>query len=124
MALQDYTRLWIEVDGIRDDQATSIDQETESGLIEVYTIDGGWVGMTPGPGMCTFQIGFAIPAGGMTINYQALAATPERRVTIQMGCGANAYVGEGYVTNCKITQSTKDSTSGTVTIKAERAPIE
>jgi L-fucose isomerase-like protein len=123
MAMQDYARPWIEVDGIRCMQAISISLKTESGKIEVYTIDGGFTGVTPGPGKCTVSIEYAIPAGGYEVNFQKMCCTTGRH-TIQFGVGPLAYVGEGEFMDDDQKMSTKDSASGSVTWVGERSPIQ
>ena len=122
MAMQDYARPWIEVDGIRCMQATSISFETDGGKIEVFTIDGGFTGVTPGPGKCTINIDYAIPAGGYEVNFQKLCCSVGRH-TIQFGVGPLSYVGEGEFMTDKQSMSTKDSASGTVTWVGEKSAI-
>lgn len=123
MALQDYARFGFEVDGIRDDQVTSIELETDGGKLEVFTIDRGWSGVTPGPGQCRLNIGYAIPAGGYTVNYQAMCCSTGRH-TVQMFVGPLSWVGEGEFMNDKQSMSVKDSASGTVTFAGEKVAIE
>jgi hypothetical protein len=122
MAMQDYARLWIEIDGIRCSQATSISMETDGGKIEVYTIDNGFAGFTPGPGKCTVTFDYAIPAGGYEVNVQEMCCKPGRH-TIQIGVGPLSYVGEGEFTTDKLSMSMKDSTSGSATWVGERSAI-
>ena len=122
MAMVDCARPWIEVDGARCMQATSISFETESGKIEVYTIDGGFTGVTPGPGKCTVSIDYAIPAGGYEVNFQKHCCSVGRH-TIQFGVGPNSYVGEGEFMTDKQQMSTKDSASGSTTWVGERSAI-
>lgn len=122
MAMQDYARQWVEVDGIRCMQAISISLETESGKLEVYTIDGGFTGVTPGPGKCTITIEYAIPAGGYEVNFQKMCCSVGRH-TIQYGTGPLSYVGEGEFMTDKQQQGVKDSASGSVTWVGERAAI-
>lgn len=122
MAMQDYARQWVEVDGIRCMQAISISLETESGKLEVYTIDGGFTGVTPGPGKCTITIEYAIPAGGYEVNFQKMVCSVGRH-TIQYGTGPLSYVGEGEFMTDKQQQGVKDSASGSVTWVGERSPI-
>jgi hypothetical protein len=123
MAMQDYARQWVEVDGIRCMQAISISLETDGGKLEVYTIDGGFTGVTPGPGKCTITIEYAIPAGGYEVNFQKLCCSVGRH-TIQYGSGPNSYVGEGEFMTDKQQQGVKDSASGSVTWIGEKSPIQ
>jgi hypothetical protein len=123
MAQQDFARLWIEVDGVRCMQATSIDMETDGGKLEVYTIDGGFSGVTPGPGVCKINIGYAIPAGGYEVPFQKHCCSTGRH-TIQYGVGPLSYVGEGEFLTSKESMSVKDSASGTVSWIGEKAAVE
>jgi hypothetical protein len=123
MAFQEYAKLPVEVDGRKSDQIQSVTLETESGKLEVYTIETGLAGFTPGPGKCTITLEYAVPAGGFEEPFQQWCCELGAH-TLQIGVGPEAYVGEGEFMQDKLSMSAQQSASGSVTWVGEKKKIE
>jgi hypothetical protein len=122
MALQDYAILYIFVDGKAQGQVTKVSFQTDGGKNVVFTMKEGFAGFSPGPGKVTFVIDFAVPVGGLEENFQRYAAKMGNH-TLQLGCGPQAYKGNGQFTDCTITGGTGEVTNGTTTWVGQKGEL-
>jgi len=104
-------------------QCTSIDFETESGIQPVQVMGEGLAGFTSGTGMCTVNIGFVVPIGGLEFDFQGICAR-EEYCSVQLFVGRQNYTGTGKINNVKITGSNDQVTSGTFTWTGPKKPVE
>lgn len=123
MAFTEYARLPVEVDGRKCDQIIRITLRTDGGKIEVYTLETGLAGFTPGPGKCEITLEYAVPAGGFEEPFQAMCCELGSH-TLQVGVGPEAYVGEGEFMTDELSMSVQQSASGSVTWVGEKKAIE
>lgn len=123
MALQDYARLAVFVNGSLLSQVTSINHVTEAGNIRIDLLNEGLGGFTPGSGSCTLEIGIVVPAGGPEENFQAICHAREF-VDVQVSMGSLDYAGRGKFDTVSLSQSVNASLEGTVSWTGEFAPFE
>lgn len=112
--MEDYAKLVVFVDSRQIEQVTSIQMGTESGQIEVYNLETGLAGFTPGPGKVSITLGYTVPVGGFEEPFQKYCVDGAYH-TIQIGCGKDKYVGTGKFMNDNLSQSVSASTEGSVT---------
>ena len=112
-ALQDYATLTVFLNGQNLQQLTSAEATFDSGQQRVELLNEGLGGFTPGSGSVTISLGFAIPIGGTEDTYLARCVAGEY-VTMQLGIGAEQYVGTGKITNVSISQSVGAASEGTL----------
>jgi hypothetical protein len=114
MALNEYARLPLFVNGTYLSQLTSVEASLESGQQRVDLLNEGFGGFTSGSGSTTISIGFAVPIGGSEYSFWndcvngALA-------DLQLGMGSESYGGRGKFTDVRISQSVNASVEGSVT---------
>jgi hypothetical protein len=108
MALNDFGRMVVFLDGNEIKVAESFDHETESGQQPVVVLNEGLVGFTPGAGQCNLGGTIYVPIGGFEDNMQAWAVEGSYH-TFQTGIGANSVINRGKFTNVKLSQSTNGS---------------
>ena len=123
MALQDFARGVILIDGKRVVLVESFDIEFESGQQPVRCLVEGLSGFTPGAGMTTLNLVLFVPIGGFEQPVQKWAVEGSYH-TIQQGLGPSAYVGTGKFTTVKISGSTNQSTQVNATWVGEISPYE
>lgn len=123
MALQNYARLKVFVDGTELTQVTSISMQTQSGNQVVNLLNEGLGGFTEGSGMVTIEIGYAVPIGGQEHKFQQKCANKEF-VTIQLVQGAEQYTGVGKYDSTDISQTAGASVEGRATWMGELAAFE
>lgn len=123
MALQDYARFQVYCDGQKQTQVTSLSLRTESGNQVVNLLVEGLAGFTDGAGMCTIEIGYAIPSGGSEFPYQEKCANKEY-VTMQFKSGSKVYSGTGKFQDCSENQSTSANAEGSVNWLGEVSPYD
>jgi hypothetical protein len=123
MALQDYAKLPVWLDGNGLEQVTSLEFVTNSGQQRVDLLNEGLGGFTPGSGDVTVTIGYAVPIGGTEDTFQQKCAAGAY-VSIQVGTGAVAYVGFGKILTNTISQSTGGSTEGSLEWTGELRAME
>lgn len=122
MALQEHASLRAFVDGTYLVELTSITFRTESGQIRVETMEG-LAGFTPGSGVCTVELGLAIPIGGQEHGFQQLCAQGAY-VAIQIPVGQEgSYAGKGKIMNVELRQSVNASAEQTVSWEGELGEI-
>lgn len=112
MALQDYARLVVFLDGKEVKQAESFEHETESGQQPVLILNEGLGGFTPGSGQTNISGTLYVPIGGFEEPVQKYCAEGSYHV-FQFGVGAEAVINSGKFTNVKISQSTNQATQVT-----------
>lgn len=112
MAVQDYARLPVFINGTYLSQLTSVELSQESGQQRVDLLNEGFGGFTPGSGAVTISIGFAVPIGGQEFNFWNASQGGEL-ADFQIGVGAEAYGGRGKFTSVRISQSVNASVEGT-----------
>lgn len=123
MALQDYSKLAVFINGNLLSQVTSINHVTNSGNIRIDLLNEGLAGFTPGSGDCTLELGFVVPAGGPEENFQGICQAREF-VDVQVSLGSLDYAGRGKFENVNVSQSVNASVEGTVSWTGEFAPFE
>jgi hypothetical protein len=123
MALQDFARGVILINGKRVVLVESFDIEFESGQQPVMCLVEGLTGFTPGAGMTTLNLELNVPIGGPEFPIQKWVVEGTY-TTIQQGLGPLAYVGNGKFTNCKVSGSTNQSTKLSCTWTGEISPYE
>lgn len=121
--LQDYALNSIFVDGTYLVQLVGMTLRTESGDQPVNLMNEGLGGFSPGPGVVTVNIRYAIPAAGVEFNFNK-AVFEKGYHTVQVNSGAEAYIGSGKFMNDERTGSTGSPTEGTVDFTGEFAPLE
>lgn len=123
MALQDYARLAVAMNGNVLTQVNSIDVEWNSGQNRVDLLNEGLAGFTPGSGDVTVNLGFHVPIGGLEEDFIA-SLVPGAYVTIQVFVGGKDYTGRGKIMNCKISQSTNAAVEGSLQWMGELKPLQ
>ena len=123
MALEDFARLALFVNGVPQRKLTSVDHKTESGQIVVHLMNEGLGGWTPGSGMCRMSIGYSIPLSGVEFNWQAAAVAGDL-IKLQLAQGPDTYVGTGKVIDAGVNQTVNASTEGTVEWEGEFKPFQ
>lgn len=113
MALIDYARLAVAVNGNVLSQITSIDVEWNSGQNRVDLLNEGLSGFTPGSGDVTVNLGFVVPLGGLEQDFIS-DLVPGAVVTLQIFLAGKDYVGKGKHMNCKMSQSVNASVEGSL----------
>lgn len=111
MALQDYAKLVVLLDGTEIEEVTNIDLKTNGGWMPVKTLKKGLTGFSKSSGEVTLNVQFTVPLGGPEVNFQSKCIEGEY-VTMQVGIGAIDYVGNGKIMNVDISQSTDKEISG------------
>lgn len=111
--MEDGAKLSVLIDGREQDWVTSISMDTDGGKIPIYTLKQGFTGMSPGPGHVKLTLGYAVPVGGFEENFSDWVCNLGRH-TLQIMCGALAYVGEGEFMTDKLSQSAQSALEGTV----------
>lgn len=122
MALNDYARARVFFNGLKLQQITSAQMETDGGQQPVNLLDEGLSGFTPGAGSVTLTIGYAIPRDGTEEPFQETCAVG-RYATLQYGRGDKDYVGTGKIMNVSESQSTGANLEGTFTWMGKIAPM-
>lgn len=122
-ALQDYARIKIFIDGTELVQVTSVRYRTESGNQPVNLLNEGLGGFTPGSGMSSIEIGYAIPLGGQEHKFQQNCANREY-VTIQLVIGGETFVGTGKYETTEVSQSASASVEGSASWMGELAAMQ
>jgi hypothetical protein len=123
MALQDFARLAVAMDGNVLTQISSIKATWNSGQNRVDLLNEGLSGFTPGSGDVSVDIGYLVPIGGMEEDYTGKLVTGTY-VTMQLFIGPKDYVGRGKIMTCEVGQSTNATTEGTLNWTGELKPIE
>lgn len=123
MALQNYARIKILIDGQEMTQITSAQMTTASGNQVVNLMTEGLGGFTEGSGSVSIEVGYAIPIQGTEYDYQVATAT-KRFVTVQVVQGSNQYVGTGKFDEDSFSQSSGANAEGTVTWMGELNPFQ
>ena len=114
MALNDYARLPLFLDGTHVTQLTSVEAEWDAGQQRVDLLHEGLGGFTPGSGSVTVTIGFAVPIGGLEYPYLK-KLVDGAYIDLQLGVGSEAYAGRGKIMSTRIGQSVNASVEGTAT---------
>lgn len=91
-------------------EVTSMERVTESGLVQVKTLEKDLAGYTVGGGQVTLNISYVTPIGGQEQPIQEIVANRES-VTVQQGWGPKAYMATGKIL--------RDTTSQGVDANAE-----
>lgn len=123
MALGDYARTGIFIDGQYLVQVTSITRTLANGEQAVYLMNEGLGGFTPGSGECTIGINYVIPESGMEFNFDK-AVFDRGYHDVQLAVGAQDYIGSGKFLDAGYSQSSGQTGEGTVNWQGEFAPIE
>lgn len=118
MALVDYARLPLFLDGTHITQLTSVEGEWDAGQQRVDLLHEGLGGFTPGSGSTTINIGFAVPIGGLEYPYLKRLAAGQY-IDLQLGLGSEAYAGRGKVMNARVSQSVNAAVEGSLTWMGE-----
>jgi hypothetical protein len=121
LALQDYARLVLFVDGTYISQLTSLESEHDSGQQPVNLLNEGLAGFTPGAGHVNVTIGYAVPIGGPEFDYTGKLVVGEY-VDLQIGQGSKSFAGRGKITNARHSQSTGGALEGSATWMGELQP--
>lgn len=121
-ALRDHARLTVFVDGTYLVEVTSIEFATDSGQQRVDTFEG-LVGFTPGSGKCSVKLELAVPISGQEFPFQQKAVAGEV-VSMQIGVGKDAYVGNGKLLDTSISQSVNASAAQSVNWDGEFKPLQ
>jgi hypothetical protein len=111
------------IDGQHLIQISQISVEMENGEQQVFTLNEGLAGFSPGSGITNVTINYIIPASGFEFNF-ADAVHGRGYHTVQVAAGATDYIGEGKFLNNSISQSTGAASEGTVSFSGEFAPFE
>lgn len=114
MALNDYAKLVLFMDGTNITQLTSVEAEWDSGQQPVNLLVEGLGGFTPGSGSVNVTIGYAVPIGGLEYAYLK-KLVQGAYIDLQLGVGSEAYAGRGKIMTSRIGQSTGASVEGTAT---------
>lgn len=122
MALQDHAQMRAFVDSNFLVEITSISAVTESGQVEVMTLEG-LVGFSKSGGVKRISIGYAIPSNGPEFNFDA-AAVEGGYHTLQITLGALDYVGEGKFMTGTIGQTAGSATEGSIDFVGEPKAFE
>ena len=118
----DHLSLTAYVGGKRMKKLTSIDLQTESGNIVVYTLED-FGGFSIGSGIVTVALESAIPAAGQEFPYQQYTAE-HTWVQLQIPIGGDgSYVGMGKFDSTGISQSVNNAAGQTITWTGELKPI-
>lgn len=120
---KDYARMTIFVDGQHLVEITQLSHELDNGEQEVFTLNEGLAGFSPGSGTCNITVNYVMPASGFEFNFSKAVADAKKH-TVQVAAGALDYIGEGKFKTNSISQSTGASTEGSVTFSGEFAPFE
>jgi len=120
---KDYARMAVFVDGAYQVEITQMTKRTENGEQQVFTLNEGLGGFTPGSGVCTVSINYVIPASGFEFNFDS-ACVKRGYHTLQVSAGAHDYIGEGKFLDNEISQSTGATTEGSVNWTGEFAEFE
>jgi hypothetical protein len=121
--LQDGAKLAYFYNGNLLEWITSLDISTDSGQNKIDLLNQGLGGFTPGSGLVTISVGFAVPIGGTEDDFQQDCANGTY-VTSQVVCGKKSYIGRGKLMSCKISQSVNGSTEGSFEWTGELKPFE
>jgi len=111
MALQDYARLAVAMDGNVLTQISSIKASWNSGQNRVDLLNEGLSGFTPGSGDVTIDLGFMVPIGGLEEDFTGKLSVGTY-VTMQIFLGTKDYVGRGKILTADISQSTNAAVEG------------
>lgn len=93
-------------------EVTNIRRRTESGLVEVQTIEDGLSGYTPGGGSVDVEISYVTPIGGQEVDVQGICARRES-CTLQVGWGAKSYMATGKIISDETSQGVNANAEGT-----------
>lgn len=118
MALNEYAKLPLFLDGTHITQLTSVEYEIDGGQQRVDLLHEGLGGFTPGSGSVTVNVGFAVPIGGVEYPYLKRIAAGQY-VDLQLGMGSESYAGRGKIMNARVSQSVNSSVEGTMTWMGE-----
>lgn len=88
----------------------------------VRILNGGFVGITPGAGETTLELGIVIPITGMEYDFDAACKSPEF-VDVQYGIGPHAVVAPSQFMTLNITHTTDTTVEGTVTVMMKTRPM-
>ena len=123
MALVEYARLPLFLDGTHITQLTSVEAEWDSGQQRVDLLHEGLGGFTPGSGSVNVNVGFAVPIGGVEYPYiKRLHAG--QYVDVQLGIGADVLAARGKIMSARVSQSVNASVEGSCSIMCEFNPAE
>jgi hypothetical protein len=117
--MEDLARLVAFVDNRLIEQVTSIRMATDGGQVEVYTLESGLAGFSPGPGKVEITIGYVVSVGGFEEPFQEFTCNGAYHV-LQIGIGPSKYVGTGKFRTDELSQSVGAATEGSVTWTGER----
>lgn len=106
------------INGNAQAEVTSIEYTKDGGKVEVRTLKGGFVGITPSGGAIEFSIDYVVPKDGFEFNFDN-AVDDKGFYEVQYGVGPHKVVAPTQFLTNRITQSTDQSVSGTVTAKAK-----
>lgn len=123
MALQDFARVAVAINGNVLVAVSSVKATWNSGQNRVDLLNEGLSGFTPGSGDVTIDLGFLVPIGGPEEDYTGKCASGEY-VTMQVFIGPKDYVGKGKIMTCDIGQSTNAATEGNLQWLGELKPIQ
>jgi hypothetical protein len=112
--MADYAILKLFVNGSPSTQHTSLEKSTDGGLNPVNLLETGLAGFTPGGGMTTIKVGYAIPIGGPEFDFESMSANRED-VDMQFWQGGKSYSGRGKITEASVSQSANANAEGTAT---------
>ena len=111
MALQDYAKGYVMMDGNPLAEVTSIERVTESGQQEIETLENGLSGFTPGGGRLRQTIGYVVPIGGTEDTFQKKCVKGSY-VQIQCGFGPESTVSTGKIMTDTTSQSVGANVEG------------
>lgn len=114
MALQNYARLPVFMDQQALTQLTSVSISWESNRQQVDLLNEGLGGFTEGSGLCTIQLGYAVPISGPEADFIG-GCVDSTFHDMQIGIGPKDYVGRGKINTTEISQSVNASVEGTLT---------
>lgn len=114
MALQEYAKLPVFMAQQALTQMTSVSVSWESNRQQVDLLNEGLGGFTEGSGVCTIEIGYAVPISGPERDFIA-DCVDGSFVDMQIGIGSKDYVGRGKVNTTAISQSVNAPVEGTLT---------
>lgn len=122
MALTEGAKVPVFYNGTYLEQLKSIELALETGVVRIETLEG-LAGFSSGSGMVTFNVTSNVPSTGFEADFWN-DANNEVLVTIQVGVGPQAYVGQGKIENVRVTRDTGAAIEGSFSWTGQRAGME
>lgn len=109
--LEQTTKLFLFIDGIKIGRLQNLELSNESGKIRVDDIEQGFSGFSVGAGATTITGSCYVPLGGQAdFDFTSAASQSGGIHEAQFPVGALTYIGEGYFQSAKVAGSINDTT--------------